>query len=155
VSFLSHTLPQRGPDWQVAGFISPEKYPQAVACVHDTLNSLEEIWKLKPSKVYFKQKQETSWAQYATQELCFGMRGVAHSALLGYVEYATLQYLIGIKHRRGERRKPNLLLCGVEKSTKVLFAMNTHIFSLGKDMDVRDGGIKYTSKPSMLNWWRA
>lgn len=99
---VRHRIPgsRVGPKWEQAGFDNSLGYHSCDLGIRDAIAELEDRYavqvrpKIKP--------QGRGSCAYPNGRLDFGMNGLAWYAKNGYKEYATLQYLLGLRHRRGE-----------------------------------------------------
>jgi hypothetical protein len=84
-----------------AGYRSASEYEHHCNLVLDTLRELEDHFGLAVDEIKFIPHSQSSTAYYKDRLLCFAGKGMKYMTDNGYFEYATLQYLIGIKHKRG------------------------------------------------------
>lgn len=90
-----------GPAWVQAGFDSNFDYANCELGVRETLTELEVRFNTTV-RFEIKPSGRGSWAYSEEGLITFGMNGLAYYAKNGYPEYPTLQYLLGLHHRRGE-----------------------------------------------------
>ncbi len=97
-----HPIPvgKVGPKWKRAGFEGNLGYLSGTLGVRDAIAELEDRFDLSV-RCEIEPQGRGSWA-YEDGEVSIGMNGLAWYSKNGYKEYATLQYLLGLRHRRGE-----------------------------------------------------
>jgi hypothetical protein len=101
-----HLIPvgRVGPKWKQAGFDNSLGYRSCELGIRDTIAELQEWYGIQV-RMEIKPRGQGSWAWSWEKRVSFGMNGLAYYAKNGYPEYPTLQYLLGLQHRRGERPK--------------------------------------------------
>ncbi len=89
-----------GDTWQQAGFDNSLGYRSCELGIRDAIAELQG-WYGTEVRLTIKPQVRPSGA-WPNGMLDFGMNGLAFYAKNGYCEYATLQYMLGLRHRRGE-----------------------------------------------------
>ena len=90
-----------GPAWIRAGFDNAHAYSKCERSINTTIDELQYRFGTEV-RATIKPGMGGSWAYTITGELTLGMNGIAWYVKNGYKEYATLQYMLGLRHRRGE-----------------------------------------------------
>ena len=103
-------MPRAKVDWKKVGFASSEALTMCLNTIEETTDFLEDIWEIPLKKIQIKKWERCCWARVRERLLSFSMYNIAGWIRTGYAEYATIQYLIGVQHRRGKPRKPSPLL---------------------------------------------
>ena len=86
-----------------AGYLMMEDYERDQQVVRETLATLVDQYGLEVTKIRFNPASLWCRANYQSKRISVGMTIVREWAEIGYSEYKTLQYLIGLKWKRGER----------------------------------------------------
>ena len=95
-----------------AGYLCKEHYERDQDVVRDTLATLEDRYGLEVKEIKFNPASDWCRANYRVQRISVGMSVIRNWSVTGYCEYKTLQYIIGLKWKRGEvfRRQHKTLI---------------------------------------------
>ncbi|MHA2063231.1 MAG: SprT-like domain-containing protein [Candidatus Thorarchaeota archaeon] len=105
--------------YRKAGYATPAEYTIDRATAIDALDQLQDHYGLQVSQMKFTSGMQ-SVAYYATKRINIGMAGVLHWRSLGFTEYCTLQYLLGLKWRRGETERQRSKFLIASKAVKAI-----------------------------------
>lgn len=95
-----------------AGYLYEEQYEADQQEVRDTLVVLEDRYGVEIKKIKFNPASDWCRAIYQDRRISVGMALIREWSATGYCEYKTLQYIIGLKWKRGEvfRRQHKTLI---------------------------------------------
>lgn len=85
-----------------AGYLCKEHYERDQDVVRDALVKLEDHYGLEVKRIKFNPASFWCRATYRGQVIKVGMAIIRDWSIEGYCEYKTLQYIIGLKWKRGE-----------------------------------------------------
>lgn len=111
-----------------AGYLQKEDYERDQDVVRDALAKLEDHYGLEVKKIKFIPASNWCKAMYQGQEIKVGMSIVRDWSVTGYCEYKTLQYIIGLKWKRGERfRRSHKTLIGPKAIQAIMCHEYAHL----------------------------
>jgi hypothetical protein len=85
-----------------AGYLCKEHYERDQAVVYEALGKLQDRYGLEVKRIKFLPASHWCRAMYQGQVIKVGMKIIREWSIEGYCEYKTLQYIIGLKWKRGE-----------------------------------------------------
>ena len=89
------------------GDVEYEHHQQVIL---DTIDKLTDHYGVEVKKVRWNPTSTSCTAYYRDRTIGMGMTVVRHWAEHGYQEYKTLQYLLGVDQKRGEKREHSHIL---------------------------------------------
>jgi len=117
-------------DYALAGYTHNADYVTDMGVVYDALAKLQDRFGLEVKRVKFNPASERCRAMYRGQKIKVGMVVIREWSEIGYCEYKTLQYLIGLKWKRGEMfRRYHKTLIGPKAIQAVMCHEYAHLLS--------------------------
>ena len=116
-----------------AGYTQRSDYQKDLEIVTDTLEELEDHFGLEVKEVKVNPASDWCRAMLLEQKIKVGMNLIRRWSEIGYAEYKTLQYLIGLKWKRGERfRRYHKTLIGDKTIQAIMCHEYAHLLSFSR-----------------------
>ena len=113
-----------------AGYPNNEDFLRDKRLVLTTIDKLEEQYGLRVTEVRWNAASTVCTAFFKTKAIAVGMALLQEWGSTGYHEYATLQYLLGLRWRRGEMfRERSLELIGPKAVQAIMCHEYAHLLS--------------------------
>ena len=117
-------------DYARAGYSSKTDYEEDREVVRQTLAVLADHFGVPVKIIKFNPASSYCWAMYREKKIKVGMALMKDWGKSGYREYKTLQYIIGLKWKRGEwKREAHKTLIGKKAIQAIMCHEYAHLLS--------------------------
>lgn len=117
-------------DYARAGYTSKDEYEDDREVVRRSLAVLEHHFGTEVKRIKFNPASEWCTARYKENRITVGMALLKDWKKNGYREYKTLQYIIGLKWKRGEwKRQGHKTLVGKKAIQAIMCHEYAHLLS--------------------------